>query len=330
MILIRTLAIVVAAVAGYTAFIAVLDRAAATLPLRVQDRARVLIFVGPAIALLAIGLVLPAIRTFVLSFLDDSTSTKSVGFANYSEIFTTEGGRHILRNNAYWVLIVPTMSVIVGVCVATLADKYRGESIAKALIFLPNAISLAGAGIVWKFVYAYRAPDQPQIGVLNKLLTSVGFGPHRFIVDRPPNWAWIPGLNSLFLMFVMIWVQAGFATVVLSAAIKGVPTEYLEASRIDGATERQVFWKILMPSIKPTIIVVWTTTTIAVLKAYDVVKAMTGGNFDTDVVASAMMRQTFSSSRPGYGAALAVILFVAVIPVMYFNIRNYQAEKAGR
>jgi alpha-glucoside transport system permease protein len=195
--------------------------------------------------------------------------------------------------------------------------------VAKALIFLPNAISLAGAGIVWKFMYAYKSPDEEQIGVLNRLVVALGGSPRRFIIDNPP-------LNSLFLMFVMVWVQVGFATVVLSAAIKGVPDDYLEASRIDGANERQVFWRILMPSIRPTIVVVLTTITIAVLKAFDIVKAMTGGNYDTDVVASALMTRTFSFGQYGIGSALAVLLFIAVIPIMYFNIRQYRAERAGR
>lgn len=322
MILLGTIVTVLVALAVYVAVMFALDRGVSVLPGRLQERGRVLVFVGPALALVTIGLVIPGIRTIVQSFYDDNQK-HWVGFENYRFIFSTHDGLMTLRNNLLWVLIVPVLSTAIGLTVAVLADKYRGENLAKALIFLPNAISLAGAGIVWKFMYAYKSPDQEQIGVLNRVLVAFGAQPRRFIIDNPP-------INSLFLMFVMVWVQVGFATVVLSAAIKGVPDDYLEASRIDGASERQVFWRILLPSIRPTIVVVMTTITIAVLKAFDIVKAMTGGNFETDVVASALMTRTFSFGQYGIGSALAVLLFLAVIPIMAFNIRHYRAERVGR
>ncbi len=334
MILLRTLGIVVLAITVYCGFVFALDQVAGFFPPGWRERLRVIVFVGPAIFLLVIGLVLPAFRTIILSFMNNESkeiraSTNFIGFRNYTEVLSGDAGRNTIRNNIWWVMIVPTFSVGLGVAIATLADKYRGEAAAKALIFLPNAISLAGAGIVWKFIYQYKAVNEPQYGVLNKILVGLGFGPHRFLQNTVPDWSWLPGLNTFFLMIVMIWVQTGFATVVLSAAIKGVPADYLEASRIDGADERQVFWKVLLPSIRPSVIVVWTTITIAVLKAFDVVKSMTGGNFQTDVVASSMMRESFSSDRVGYGSALAVVLFIAVIPIMWFNIRSYRAEQAA-
>jgi alpha-glucoside transport system permease protein len=312
------------AIGVYLAFVFGANQLVSFFPERTAEKLRVLVFVGPAIAALLIGLVFPGLRTLLLSFYDNSGQGKEfVGLENYRWVFSSAGGLKTIRNNFFWVLVVPAVSTGIGLCVAVLADKYRGESLAKALIFLPNAVSLAGAGIIWKFVYAYREPGTEQIGLLNRFLVAIGMDPKFFLIDNRP-------FNNLFLMVVMIWVQVGFATVVLSAAIKGVATDFLEAARMDGATERQVFWKILLPSIRPTVIVVLTTITIAVLKAFDVVKAMTGGNFDTEVVASAMMNQTFSFGKFGYGAALATILFIAVIPIMLFNIKQFRSEQAGR
>jgi alpha-glucoside transport system permease protein len=323
----KAIGMALAAISVYLAFVFGSNFFAGLLPERSAEKMRVVIFVAPAILALTIGLVIPGLRTLLLAFFDNSGDAKSfVGLDNFRWVLkaTDEGGgRGTLINNVFWVLVVPIMSTAIGLLVALLADKYRGEAVAKALIFLPNAISLAGAGIVWKFVYAYRPEGQEQIGLLNKIITSLGGSPRFFLIDNKP-------FNNLFLMFVMVWVQVGFATVVLSAAIKGVAADFLEAARMDGATERQVFWRILLPSIRPTVIVVLTTITIAVLKAFDVVKAMTGGQFETDVVASAMMNQTFSNGKFGYGAALATILFVAVIPIMYFNLKQFRSEQAGR
>jgi alpha-glucoside transport system permease protein len=323
----KAIGMALAAIAVYLAFVFGSNFLAGLLPEKQAEKLRVLIFVAPAVLALTIGLVIPGLRTLLLAFFDNSGNAKEfVGLDNFRWVFkpTDEGGgQGTLLNNLLWVAIVPVFSTGIGLLVALLADKYRGESVAKALIFLPNAISLAGAGIVWKFVYAVRPEGTEQIGLLNKIVTSFGGAPRSFLIDPKP---W----NNLFLMFVMVWVQVGFATVVLSAAIKGVAADFLEAARMDGATERQVFWRILLPSIRPTVIVVLTTITIAVLKAFDVVKAMTGGQFETDVVASAMMTQTFSFGKFGYGAALATILFVAVIPIMYFNLRQFRSEQAGR
>ncbi len=314
----------VAAILCYLGVVALANRAVDALPTAAADRLRVLVFVGPALLALLIGLVIPGLRTVLLSFFDNSGQGREfVGLENYRWVFSSAGGLTTIRNNLFWVAVVPPLSTAIGLAVAVLADRYRGEALAKALIFLPNAVSLAGAGIIWKFVYAYREPGAEQIGLLNRILVAIGMDPQFFLIDHRP-------FNNLFLMVVMIWVQVGFATVVLSAAIKGVASDFLEAARMDGANERQVFWRILLPSIRPTVIVVLTTVTIAVLKAFDVVKAMTGGNYQTEVVASAMMNQTFSFGKFGYGAALATILFLAVVPVMWFNIRQFRSERAGR
>lgn len=294
---------------------------------RWQERTRVWIFVGPAVVLLAIGLLIPAIRTITLSFYADTADGvgdgKFVGLENYGKIFTTQPGQIALRNNLLWVLVGTTFSTVIGLTIARLADRMRHEAVAKALIFLPTAISFVGAGIIWKFIYAPPARGgAPEIGLLNYIWTSLGGEPQRWLQMSDP-------INSLFLIVVMIWIQAGFATVVFSAAIKGVPDSLLEAARIDGASERQVFTKIVLPSIRGTIITVVTTTVIAVLKVFDIVQAMTNGNFNTDVIANAMFKAAFREGRPNYGAALAVILFIAVVPVVIVNQRNQRAMREG-
>jgi alpha-glucoside transport system permease protein len=221
----------------------------------------------------------------------------------------------------------------VGLTIARLADGMKGESLAKALIFLPTAISLVGAGIIWKFIYAYNGDSSvSQIGLLNQIW--VWLDPVLPGKQEPVQWlletsTWFP-LNTLLLIVVMVWVQAGFATVVFSAAIKAVDDSLLEAARIDGATERQIFFKVQVPAIMPTIVTVLTTTIIAVLKVFDVVRAMTGGNFETEVLANDMFDKSFREGNPGYGAALAVILFIAVIPIVYINIRNLRLSRENR
>lgn len=291
---------------------------------RWQERTRMWLFVGPAVVLLAIGLLIPAIRTIVQSFYSDTTTgvgQQFVWFENYTTIFTSRPGQVALRNNVIWAVLATSLSTAIGLAVARLADRMRGEAAAKALIFLPTAVSFVGAGIIWKFIYAPPARGgADEIGLLNAIVVSLGFEPQRWLQLTDP-------LNSLFLIVVMIWIQAGFATVVFSASIKGVSESLLEAARIDGASERQVFFRIVVPAIKGTIITVVTTTVIAVLKVFDIVQSMTNGNFNTDVIANAMYKAAFREGRPNYGAALAVVLFVAVVPVVIINQRNQRAMR---
>ncbi|MFP5578085.1 MAG: carbohydrate ABC transporter permease [Acidimicrobiia bacterium] len=226
--------------------------------------------------------------------------------------------RGVIWNNLWWVFAVTTLATALGLAVAVLADRVKGESIAKALIFLPMAISFVGASIIWRFVYAFRPQGSDQIGVLNAVWRGLGGAVLDPLQARP----W----NTFFLIIVLIWGQTGFAMVVLSSAIKAVPDEYVEAARVDGATESQIFWRIILPQIRSTILVVVTTLIILVMKVFDIVKVMTNGEFGTNVIANEMFDQAFRFGNVGLGAALASVLFLAVLPLMYINVRRVREE----
>jgi alpha-glucoside transport system permease protein len=278
-----------------------------------RQRWHVLGFLGPAALLLGVGLVIPAVRTTVLSFMDRN-GTKSVGFANYAWIFENSDTLHMLRNTLLWVVFVPTLSAGIGLLYAVLVDKARLEGVAKSLIFMPMAISLVGASIIWKFIYAYRSTDQQQIGLLNQVRVWLGMQPKQLLLDPP--------INTLYLIVVMVWIQAGFAMVILSAAIKAIPSEIVEAAKIDGVNPWQMFWRVTMPSIRPAVVVVVMTITIATLKIFDVVRTMTGGQFDTNVIAYEMYNQAFRADEGGKGSALAVVLFLLVLPIVIYQVRT--------
>lgn len=227
----------------------------------------------------------------------------------------------VVWNNVFWLVLVTGFATILGLAVAVLADRARGESIAKSLIFMPMAISFVGASVIWRFVYAFTPAGKDQIGLLNAVWVGGGGQPQDWIRQVP----W----NNLFLIAIMIWIQTGFAMVVLSAAIKGVPSELLEAARVDGATEVQTFWRVTLPQIRTTIGVVVTTLMITVLKVFDIVQVMTGGNNDTDVVANRMFSEVFVNRDNGRGSALAVLLFVVVLPLMVVNVRRLQTREAS-
>lgn len=272
-------------------------------------------FVLPALLLLAIGLVYPAIRTLYQSFFD-RTSATFVGLDNYTQVFTDPAMLIVLRNTAIWVILTPLLSTFIGLVYAVLVDRSRVEAFAKAVIFLPMAISLVGASIIWKFVYEYR-PDQQgiqQIGLLNQVLVWLGFEPHQFLIGSP--------LNTLFLIVVMVWVQAGFAMTVLSAAIKAIPADITEAAQLDGLTGVRMFRYITVPSIRPALVVVLTTIAIGTLKVFDIVRTMTGGQFDTSVVANEFYTQGFRLLNTGVASTLAVFLFVLVVPLVAYNVRQ--------
>jgi len=225
----------------------------------------------------------------------------------------------VVWNNVFWLLLVTGLATILGLAVAVLADRARGESIAKSLIFMPMAISFVGASVIWRFVYAFTPAEKDQIGLLNAGWVAGGGEPQDWIRQVP----W----NDLFLIAIMIWIQTGFAMVVLSAAIKGVPGELLEAARVDGASEVQSFWRVTLPHIRTTIGVVVTTLMITVLKVFDIVQVMTGGEHDTDVIANRMFSEVFVNRDNGRGAALAVLLFIVVLPIMVLNVRRLQSEE---
>jgi alpha-glucoside transport system permease protein len=273
------------------------------------------IFVGPAIIMLGWALVIPTIRTIIASFFGDA-SIKFAGLKNYIYIFSDPTLLVMFRNNLMWIVFGTSFTVVVGLLVAVLADRSKFETIAKGLVFLPMAISFVGAGVIWNFVYAVRPMGAPQIGLLNAIVTSFG--------GQPEAWtAFFQPWNNFFLIVIVVWLQTGFAMVLFSAAIKGIPTEIMEAARVDGATEIQIFFRIMIPQILGTIITVTTTIVIFSLKIFDVVWVMTGGQYGTSVIATQFYRQYFTYNRNGVGSAIAVVLFVAVIPVMAYNLRQF-------
>ena len=294
------------------------------------DRARgvrnwmvALAFLAPMGLMLVFGLIYPGLRTMRESFFD-RTSTNYVGFENYATLFTEDIFQTVLRNTAIWVFIVPIVATLIGLVYAVLVDRTRFEALAKGLIFLPMAISMVGASIIWKFVYEYR-PDQEgveQIGLANQLLVWAGREPYQFLITSP--------LNTFFLIVVMIWIQSGFAMTVLSAAIKAIPDDIVEAARIDGVSGLGMFRYVTVPSIRPALVVVLTTISITTLKVFDIVRTMTGGNFNTSVVANEFYTQSFRQFNVGLGAALAVVLFVLVIPIVVYNVRQLRLSEDVR
>lgn len=281
----------------------------------------VAIFAGPALFFLILGLIYPAIRTMWMSLYDRRTEN-FVGADNYVQVFTDPNLRTTLINTAWWVLLVPVLATAIGLLYAILVDGKRGEQAAKSLVFMPMAISFVGAGIIWSLMYDYKGAAFEQTGLANKVVTSLGFEPIRFLQDGP----W----NTFFLIVVMVWIQAGFAMVLLSAAIKAIPVDIVEAARLDGVNAWQMFRSITIPSIRPTLVVVLTTIIIATLKVFDIVQTMTGGNFQTSVLANEMYTQSFTHGNRGIGSALAVMIFVLVIPVVAFNIRQMLINKEVR
>lgn len=286
-------------------------------PKRGRDVVQLVLFVGPALLLLAIGLVWPAIQTTIQSFQDNDR--EFVGFANFVTIFTEPAGQVVLRNTIVWTILAPLLSTSIGLAYAVFIDRSRGEKVLKSLVFMPMAISFVGASIIWGFMYEYRAEAFPQIGFLNQILVWIGLPPHQFIASSPGN--------TFFLIVVMVWIQTGFAMVILSAAIKGVPAELNEAASLDGASAFQRFRNITIPWIRGSLVVVVTTITIATLKVFDIVRTMTGGQFNTSVVANEMYNRAFRLGQPAIGAALAVVLFVMVLPIVIYNVRVLRKQK---
>lgn len=285
---------------------------------RWRARIQPFVFVGPAMAILAWYLAVPTIRTFWLSLLDRN-SQAFVGLANYVAVFTKTDMFIAFRNNLMWIVIGATLCVVLGLVIATLADRSRFENFAKSMIFLPMAISMVGAGVIFNMLYNVN----PNIGLLNAIYTGLTGNP-------PVAWtaaAQIAPWNNLFLIFILIWLQTGYAMVLFSAAIKGIPGEIMEAARVDGATELQVFFQIMIPYIMGTIISVATTIVIFTLKIFDVVQVMTGGQFGTQVIATQFYRESFTYQNPGYGSAIAIVLLIAVIPVMIYNLRQFSQRE---
>ncbi|MEZ4642138.1 MAG: sugar ABC transporter permease [Chloroflexota bacterium] len=293
------------------------------------------VFVGPAMAILAWYLAIPTLRTFWISLfgrdgppegmslLQQLSSDAFVGLSNYAAVFTERLMLEAFRNNLMWIVFGSTFSVAFGLIIAVLADRSRFEKLAKSMIFLPMAISFVGASIIWNFIYEYRPAGQTQIGLLNSMVVSLGGAPRAWA-----QWIDIAPWNNLFLIVIVIWLQAGYAMVLFSAALKGIPEELMEASRVDGANEFQIFFRIMIPYIRGTIITVWTTVVIFTLKIFDVVWVMTGGQFGTHVIATQFYRQSFTNRNSGFGSAIAIVLLIAVIPVMIYNLKQFREQEA--
>lgn len=280
---------------------------------RAGERVQVAAFIAPSLLLVAVGLLYPAVTTIVQSF-KNRALTEFVGWENYRAIFTDDSQLQVLRNTAIWVILTPVLATAIGLVYAVLVDRSRFERFAKTLLFLPMAISLVGASIIWKFVYDYKATEQDQLGILNALLKAIGVDTYRFLLTEP----W----NTLFLIVIFIWVQAGFAMTLLSASIKAIPDDIVEAARLDGVSGLKMFRYITIPSIRPALIVVLTTISIATLKVFDIVRTSTGGNFGTSVLANEFYTQSFRAFQQGLGAALGTLIFVLVMPIVIYNVRQ--------
>ncbi len=289
--------------------------------LRITNAIRPWLFLGPAMFSLTIYLIYPVIASVWLS-LHDRAGENFVGLNNFVWMFNDGEFRQSIYNNFLWLLVVPAAATFFGLIIAALTDRIWWGNIAKTLIFMPMAISFVGASVIWKFIYDYRAEGTEQIGLLNALVVYFG--------GSPEAWVTLPFWNNFFLMVILIWIQTGFAMVILSAALRGIPEETIEAAVIDGANGLQIFFKIMIPQMWGTIAVVWTTITILVLKVFDIVLAMTNGQWQSQVLANLMFDWMFRGGGDfGRGAAIAVIIMVLVIPIMIWNIRNAAKEMEG-
>ena len=279
------------------------------------------LFLFPALFALGLYLAYPVIETLRLSFSEriPGGGYKWVGTDNYAQMLADRKFKEAITNNLLWLIVVPAMSTAFGLLAAQLTDRIRWGNLAKSLIFMPMAISFVGASVIWKLVYDTRPVDQDQIGVLNAIYLALGG-------SEPQTWLTIPLWNNFFLMIVLVWIQTGFAMVILSAALRGIPEETVEAAIVDGANPFQIFFKIKVPQIKTTILVVWTTITITVLKVFDIVFAMTNGQWETQVLANYMYDKLFRANDWGVGSASAMVIMLLVTPILIWNVRNARKE----
>ena len=318
------LGVIVGVPAVLVGYIVAFEYLVRLLPPAVQPRVRPWIWVGPALAFVTVFLVYPAIDTIRISLQDRHGAW--IGLANYQQIlsgFPTGGAWIAIRDNAYWLVLYTGFVLLFGLLFAVLADRVPYETPVKSLIFMPMAISFVALGVIWKFMYSYQAPGEPQTGTLNFLVTNLFHG-------QPLTWLQDERVNNLALIAAAVWGQVGFAMVILSAALKGIPGELLEAARVDGAGELTIFRRVIFPLMMPTITVVGTTLVIFALKAFDVVYVMTFGNYNTEVLANLAYKELFTFANPGVSGAVAVLLLLTVIPVLIFNLRQFRAVEARR
>jgi alpha-glucoside transport system permease protein len=315
----------VGGVAGAAGFFYFLNMAVEGLPRKLSLAVIPYAFLLPAFGVLGLFLLYPTVQTIVFSFAD-KRSENWVGFQNYKDMLGNSDFQATLVNNLLWLAIVPAATVLIGLGIATLADKLSGrwEKSAKSLIFLPMAISFVGAGTIWKFVYDFKPAGEVQIGLLNAVVEKLGFDPVPWLQQSQFNF------NDMLLMVILVWLQTGFSMVLLSSAIKAVPNETLEAARIDGASEFQIFLRVVVPQIRGTLITVFITVLIMVLKVFDVVYVMTGGNYKTSVIGLDFFNQLFNARDNGKAAAIVVLLLIAVLPVLIYQVYHFRQEEKGR
>jgi len=272
-----------------------------------------LFYVGPAVLFLLVYQVYPALQTIYLSFLD-RRSESFVGLDNYKYVFTSQVMLRAFKNNLLWLVLFTAGTVGLGLLFAILVDRVKYERLAKSIIFMPMAISFVGAGVVWKFMYSYKPAGAEQIGLLNQIMVILGFEPKGWLLENP--------VNNLALIVVGLWIWTGYCMVILSAAYKGIPKELLEAGQVDGANDWQVFRHIIIPEMRPALTMVTTTMLVNVLKIFDIIYVMTNGNFGTEVIANRMFKEMFQYANTGRASAIAVVLFLMIIPIMFANIRQ--------
>jgi alpha-glucoside transport system permease protein len=295
------------------------------LPSRLSEGLIPYAFILPAIAMLGLLLVYPTVQTVVYSFANDD-STEWVGLANYQTILGSGTFWQALLNNFLWILLVPVITVGFGLLVATLGDKLSatGEKMAKSFIFLPMAISFVGAATIWNLVYAYQDAGRNQTGLLNAIVVALG--------GSPQTWYQIDTarLNTLLLQVILIWLQTGFAMVLISSAIKAVPEDTIEAGRMDGAGELKIFWRIIFPQVMPTLLSVFVTVLILVLKVVDIIYVTTNGNYNTDVIANLFFRKLFTDQQAGQASAIVVVLLILVTPILIYQVHAFRQQEANR
>jgi len=318
---------VVEAVGGFIAILLIVFFVAGRVTGRFQRPVAIVVCLGPALFLVLLGLIIPAITTINNSLKNQQylgqLKTKYIGLQNYTHAFTDPYTQQTIIRTVLWLLIVPALAVFVGLLVALLVDRMRYASIPKTMVFLPTAISFVGASVIWSYVYNYKAPSLPQTGLLSEVVMKLGW-------SNPPNWLITVPLNTFLEMVIMIWIQAGFAMVILGAALKGIPDEIIESARLDGASGVKLFRTVQIPMIRTTLVVVVTTVMITTLKVFDIVFTINNGNFNTDVLARQMYADMFVTNQVSRGSALAVILFLAVTPLIYYNVRTLRREREIR
>jgi alpha-glucoside transport system permease protein len=320
---INTLLTVLAGVGVALVLFWLLNKLVELLPGQWEDRIKPYVYILPAFAALSLYLIYPAIQTVLYSFAN-ADSTKFIGLKNYTTLLKSTGFQKTLLNTLLWIAVAPIAAVLLGLAVAVLVDRLRptGEKVSKTIIFLPMAISAVGAATVWRFIYTSNPPSQPQIGLQNAIITKLGFDPVPWLEKNTLH------INTFLLIVMFLWSQVGFSMVLLSAAIKAVPTDTLEAARIDGANERQIFRRVVVPQIMTTVITVYVTVAIGVMKLFDIVYVMTNGNFNTNVLATEFFNQLFTNFNNGAAAAIVVMLMIAVIPIMIYQVRQFRAMES--